>query len=337
MPRPDYLCVDAFLRDAVGARALASAFELGVIDELAQGAPCAPAALAAKARLDGPGGALLLGLLEAAGVTMAGAGGLGLTPAFQAALRYRDLLEAKLDFLALVGGDFLELFTMLLADPAKFQRSARVFELFSYDRALEPTPENLAYTSRWMRFTTALTRHEAPAALDRLDLPRHARMLDVGGNSGEFALQACRRQPALRATVHDLPVVCELGARHVGRDPAGARVEFSRAVRGADALPAGPDLVTFKSMLHDWPDAQALDFLRRAHAALAPGGRLAIFERSAPQGGGFPWGAVPLMLFFRAYRAPADYLPMLAAAGFRDAAVQTVELDMPFMLVTALK
>src|SRR5260221_6456810 len=93
-----YLCVDAFVADVAGARALASAFELGLIDHLFAHQPCAESDLAGRARLDARGLALLLGLLRANRVVERDAAGLRLSLAFTAALRYRDLLEAKLEF-----------------------------------------------------------------------------------------------------------------------------------------------------------------------------------------------------------------------------------------------
>lgn len=56
-----------------------------------------------------------------------------------------------------------------------------------------------------MTITTRLTRHEALVCMKYHDFGQYRRMLDVGGNSGEFALQVCRRHPDLRATVLDLP------------------------------------------------------------------------------------------------------------------------------------
>jgi SAM-dependent methyltransferase len=331
MPRPDFVRVDAFLADAISTRALATAFELGIIDRLV----ASDAAQALPGRVDAAGAALLLGALRASGVLAPGAD-LRLSAAFCEALRYRDLLEAKLAMLDLVGPDFLELFTALIVDPARFQRSARLFELFSYDRAHEPTPENLAHVSRWVRFTSALTRYEAPVLLDAADLSACQHLLDVGGNSGEFAAQACDRHPALRATVLDLPVVCHLGERHVARLPASARIDFVRAGESDTPFPGVPDAIVFKSMLHDWPDAQALGFLRRARAALAPGGRLWILERAAPvEEGAFEWGALPVTLFFRSYRRAGDYRALLDAAGFGTMCFSQVELDMPFHVIEA--
>src|SRR5436305_1534224 len=72
----------------------------------------------------------------------------------------------------------------------------------------------------------ALARYEAPVCLAHYDFGRHRRLLDVGGNSGEFALRLCRRHPALRATVLDLPTVCAIGRQHLRRDPEADRITF---------------------------------------------------------------------------------------------------------------
>lgn len=334
-----YLCVDDFIRDVVGARALASAFGLGLIDQLLQRQPCALAELAERSKLDGRGLRLLLGLLRANRVVDQAEARVSLSADFSAALQYRDLLEAKLDFAGIVAPDFLELFTDLLAEPERFFSTARVFELFSYQRCFEPSPENYANTARWMRITTAMTKYESAVCLNHHNFSAYARMLDVGGNSGEFALQVCRRHPGIRATVYDLPLVCDIGAGHVGAAPEAERIAFIKADAAGGALPQGHDLVTFKSMLHDWPDAEMRQFLAHAHRALNPGGTLLIFERSLLAIGEeqVPYSLIPLLLFFRSYRSKEDYAASLEEAGFRDVRLETIELDMPFMLVSARK
>jgi SAM-dependent methyltransferase len=342
VPECDYLCVDAFMADAVGARALASAFETRVIDDLLRHQPCAAADMAARLRLEPRGLALLLSMLRANDVVVGEAGALRLSEAFASALAYRDLIEAKLQFCRLVAPDFFELFTVLLTAPDAFFERARLFELFSYERCFEPTPENLAMTSRWVEITTALTRYEAPVLLRHHDFSPFRRMLDVGGNSGELALQVCRSNPAIEVTVCDLPLVCDLGAAHVGATPEGGRIAFLKIGPDAAALPGGCDLVTFKSMLHDWPDAHADAFLARAHAALEPGGRLLIFERGAFDpallgAAQLPYSLIPVLLFFRSYRTAGDYTRRLQQAGFHNIRVEPVMLEMPFILITAAK
>jgi len=334
-----YLCVDDFLKDIVGARSLASAFELGLIDHLQQGGVLGSGDFQRLQVRDGRGLTLLLSMLHANGVIKRVDGMAVLTPQFLQALKYRDLLEAKLQFAAMVLPDFMELFTLQLVDPERFFKTARVFALFSYDRSLESNSENYRYTERWMGITTALTKYESVACLQHHDFSDYRQMLDVGGNSGEFALRICKKFAGLRATIYDLPVVCEVGARHVEGEVEAERISFVKADGAVGPLPQGQDLVTFKSMLHDWAEEQVLSWLAYAHRALNPGGTVLIFERSILSLGEsqVPYSHIPLMLFFRSYRSHEFYTDSLAAVGFRDVQCKAIELDMPFMLVTARK
>lgn len=330
----EYLCVDAFMRTLVDARALKTALEVGLVDGLAA-SPTVPAEAFARAE---PGVRFLLDLLRAGGVIEQGAGTVGLTEPFRQALRYRDLLEAKLDFANLIAVDFVDRFTDLVVNPGRFMRESRLLELFDYGRCFEPTEENLQHTRRWMRLTTALTRYEAQTPLALHDFSVHQRMLDIGGNSGEFALWACRVQAGLRATVVDLPVVCEVGREHVAAHPEAGRIEFVPGNALADPLPGGFDLVTFKSILHDWPEEAAARFIERADECLNPGGAVLIFERgpirieASP-----PYSLLPMLLFFRSFRGPEGYVRKLEGMGYREIRVEEVMLETPFFLVMGRK
>jgi hypothetical protein len=331
-----FLAVDDFLRDLVGARALGAALEIGLIDALiAQ--PRDAAELGNALKFDPRGLRLLLDLLTANKVVEQRPDGVALTTAFRDMLAYRDLLEAKLDFANLVAPDVFERFTALLNDPAGFQRQSRIFELFGYQHSVEQTPENYRRTQAWVRFTTALTRYEAQACLRYHDFSQARRMLDIGGNSGEFVLRICRAHPELHAAVFDLPVVCAVGEDHVRGQPEASRITFVRGNALKDPLPAGFDVVSFKSMLHDWPEMETKRFLTRASQTLNPGGTLLIFERAPLEGFATPvsYSLIPMLMFFRSFRAPTFYQEHLEAIGFRNVKVQTVPLEMPFFLVTA--
>lgn len=338
-PARAYLCLDPFIADMVGATALSTAFETGVIDHVAQYPGETIAHLQTVLPLDARGLALLLSMLRENQIIEPSMDALTLTSAFTAAMKFRDLLESKLYFAKLAVPDFLHLLTALLMAPDKFIEHARIFKLFSYQHALASTPDNLERTARWMRLTTVLTTYEAAACLDVHDFSGYRRLLDVGGNSGEFALHLCRAHPALQATVYDMPVVCDIGAAHVSGQPEAARIRYVRRDPLQPALPSGHDLVCFKSMLHDWPDAEMGDFLQRAFNALAPGGTLMIFERGelVIDGAQVGYGQLPLMLFFRSYRRPETYEARLRALGFSAIQTRRVMLDMSFILITAVK
>lgn len=338
-PRPGYLCIEKFIRDAVGARALQSALELGLIDDLLRQSSADFAALAARSRIDPRGLRLLLGMLCANQVIEERDGRFAVSAAFGTALDYRDLLEAKLDFASLVAPDFLGMFSTLLVAPQRFFETSTIFDLFSYERCFEPTPENVMATRRWMHFTTVLTRYEAQACIDHHDFASSRRLLDVGGNSGEFALRICRAHAGVQASVFDLPLVCDIGMEHLRGEPESARIAFVKAGRARDDFPSGFDTVCFKSMLHDWPDREVGQFLENAYRALDPGGTLLIFERGLfdPKSQPIPYSMIPIMLFFRSYRLPDEYLMQLERVGFRDINIRVIQLEMPFLLITAAK
>jgi SAM-dependent methyltransferase len=334
----EYLVVDDFLRDFVPTRALKSALEMGLIDALAE-KPCSLTDLAVRSGGDEAGMRLLTGLLAAAGVVESDDGTVALTERFRTALEYRDLLETKLDFIGFVLLDFIDRFNTLVTDEARFMQEAQLFRLFDYQKSTAATPQNYGWTKVWMRLTTALTRHEAEACLQLYDLGKHHRMLDIGGNSGEFLVRACKAHPGLRGTVMDLPVVCEFGQDHVLAFDERDRISFHPGSALRDPLPEGFDLITFKSMLHDWPEIDAIQFLRRAAAALEPGGTLLIFERGPLDfaDGTPPLALLPILMFARSYRTPELYREILEDLDFTDIEVKSLRLDSPFFLLTASK
>jgi hypothetical protein len=335
----DFLCVDEFLTNMIGAQALKSALALRLIDRLAAKPASTLGELEPFWRGDRRGLRLLLDLLAANQVAEQIGDEIGLTPQFRSALRFRELLEAKLDFANLAAPDLIGLFPWLLVDPDRFMQKARIFNLFDYSRCLEPSPENFEATRRWMRFTTFLTRYEAPVCMRHHDFSRYSRMLDLGGNSGEFVLRICKKHPAIRATVFDLPVVCEIGREHVGREPEASRIDFVKGSALVDPLPPGCDLITFKSILHDWSNDDATRLLTRASEFLGAGGTILIFERAPIEIGTAraPYWMIPMLLFFRNFRSPLFYQERLKELGFEAIEVQTIHLEMPFFLVTATR
>jgi SAM-dependent methyltransferase len=335
----EYLCVDSFIRRVVEARALGTAFELGLIDFLADN----PAALFNDVRnrfkADERGLQLLLDLLKVNRVIRKNGERFDFSPQFRKALKYRDLMEAKLDFANQVTADFTDLFTALISNPEWFFRNARIFDLFSYNRCFEPSPENYKQTSRWMRITTALTRYEAKVCMHHHDFSRYNKMLDIGGNSGEFALQICKKHPGISAAVFDLPLVCDIGSEHLRAEPESSRIAFIKGDALKERLPSGFDLISYKSMLHDWPDKEAGQLIANAARSLPAGGTLLIFERGPIEvaGEAVPYSMIPFLLFFRSYRSPLFYAEVLKDNNFGGIAMEKIYLETPFYLITARK
>ena len=340
MPDYEFLCVNRFLGTELDARAIKTAFELGLLDNLETAGTLSMAELAAAADVEPNIMRLLLDMLEVNDVVARTGDLVTLTPGFKAALRFSDLLEVRIAFADLVWPDIHNLFTQLLTDLSQFMTLSKVFDLFRYDRCMEITPGNLQMTGMWTRFTTCLTKYESAGALDAIDLNSLADFVDLGGNTGEFARQVCTRNPAVKATVVDLPVVCALGRDHIAAstdEATAARITFFPANMLSDPLPAAADLVAFKSVLHDWPDAQAEQLLERAFTLVRPGGRLLIYERAPIEvtGKQIPYVMGPDLVFLHFFRPTDLYLNKLKTLGCISIDYRCIQLDIGFHLIVA--
>jgi ubiquinone/menaquinone biosynthesis C-methylase UbiE len=335
----DYLCVDDFMKNVFDARALATAFEIRLIDFLLQDKHATLESLTEQLGADSRGMRLLIDLLAANRVVENENGKLSFTKEFVHALQFRDLLELKLIIANFAAHDLLDYFSDFVSHPEQFVHNARYFRLFAYNKCFDHSQENYEMTKRWMRVTTTLTKYEAQVCMKYHDFGRYRRILDIGGNSGEFARQVCRRYPGVSATVFDLPLVCDIGLEHIRSEPEADRISFMKGNAVTDPLPEGFDLITFKSMLHDWPEKEAKQFIMKATHSLEPGGTLLIFERGPLEVGEatLSYSIIPILLFFHSFRSPDIYEEHLRDLGFQDIKVRKIILETPFYLVTATK
>ena len=335
----DYLCVDNFMKNLVDAKVLSTAFELGLIDFLIEKKSATFGFLQRELGIEAHGTYILLRLLLTNGVIEELNGNIKLTQQFIHALQYRDLLELKLETTEPAASDLIDLFSDLVKAPQRFMQKSRFLGSFRYDQCYHYTEENYETTKQWMRMTTVLTKYEALVCMKYTDFGQYERMLDIGGNSGEFVLRICKKYPNIQATVFDLPLVCQVGLEHIRSEPEADRISFIKGNALTDVLPTGFNLITFKSMLHDWPENEAKHFIARASQSLVPESTLLIFERGPLEIGSatLPYSMIPALLFFRFFRPPTIYAEHLKNLGYHDIQIQRIELETPFYLVKGRK
>jgi hypothetical protein len=337
----DYLLANNFIDNFSSSQALSAAFDIGLIDLFKVCAYLTIDDITSQLsiRVDSLGLNYLLGMLCSSNIIEREADVISLTDKFSKALVFQDFIQAQIAFANLVANDVVDFLPLLLESSEKFMAKAALFELFDYSRAIESTPENLAFTRRWMNFTTALTRYEAQVCCSHHSFTHYQRIMDIGGNSGEFVLQICKQFPSLEATVIDLPLVCDIGRKHVDQHPEGARINFYKANALVDRLPKGFDLISFKSILHDWPEPAVQQFIRNSLNSLNSGGKLLIYERDVIDCGAdnTPYYLLPMLLFFRSFRSSDFYCELLKSEGLIDIRIQYLQLETPFYLITATK
>lgn len=328
----DYLVVDQFIAGFAEGAALDFALRSGLIDALVGGVESDRWTRDAW---------VVRELLETNRVIERTGSTFVLTEPFLDAMRFRDLLEIKLHLSLLFARDVLADFRLVANRGSVPDLSVTTHYMHLYNWALAaghgPVHPDCA---TWVAYMSVLTKYEAPTALSLYDFGRHRMMLDVGGNSGEFALQACEANTGLRGLVADLPMVIKAGAEQYGTRAAAAGVEYVELNAFTQVWPSGCDLITFKGVLHDWPDAEADTLLRRAYQALEPGGTILIFERDQQdlnQHRPLELGHMTMLMWAWLFTGPDRYIATLNDLGAIELDVTRLELDLPWMLLTARK
>lgn len=192
-------------------------------------------------------------------------------------------------------------------------------------------PQMLALFWDAMHSTSIFTARALAGAYDFGD---RRWLLDVGGGSGAYPIELCRRYPHLRATVYDLPHVCEIAR---GRIATAGMADRIGTVAGdfltEPALPGGCDVVLLSMILHDWDEQTNRRLLAKCHAALPAGGLVVISELLLnPDRTGPPEAALMglnMLVETEAGRnySETEYAGWLTGAGFADP--RTVPFDAP--------
>ena len=133
------------------------------------------------------------------------------------------------------------------------------------------------------RFTRMLYEIHVPLAeelAELLDMNGVDRLMDLGGGSGVVSLALLRRYPRLFVTVVDVENVCAAGREIAQENSLADRITYHAADFVHGELPSGFDM----ALACDTGRYSEAVF-RKVHAALRPGGRLAIANQFAPAEG----------------------------------------------------
>ncbi len=182
----------------------------------------------------------------------------------------------------------------------------------------------------WIEFARAMGPMMVPAAqgvasLVPLDPSRDTRVLDISASHGTYGIAFAQRNPRAHLVALDWEAVLAIAEENAAA--AGLANRFSKIVGDAFTVDLGRDydVVLVPNFLHHFNIADCTRFLRRVHAALRPGGRVAIVEFVPNDDRVTPPAAATFSLVMLGTTPEGDaytfaeYRRMLADAGFRDA------------------
>ena len=331
-PAPVLDLLAAFRR----SKAMFAGVTLGIFDALAAGPKAAPA-LAAELGAHPDALARLLDALVGLRLLVRDPAGYANTPTATAyltqasPLRLTGYLRFTDEVLWKLWGD---LAGAVRAGDAGWQRT------FGWDG---PVFDNIFHTDH-LRREFLMGMHgfgliSSPRVVAAFDLSGYRRLADLGGATGHLAVAACRRYPHLRAVVLDLPDVVPLARELVPATEVADRVKVTAGDFFADPLPAA-DLYALGRVLHDWSEDKIMALLRKAHAALPPGGAVLVAEKLvADDRAGPDWAQMQdlnmLLVTEGKERTLGEYAGLLRAAGFEE--VDGRRTDAPVDAVLAVK
>jgi hypothetical protein len=184
----------------------------------------------------------------------------------------------------------------------------------------------------------ARTYHQATASIGRgagrrfarqVDLSDRRRLLDLGGGSGAYSIEAVLAYPDLSAVVFDLPPVAVVCREFVEAAGVADRVAAVGGDFTADQLPTGCDVAVMASNLPIYDEENIARVVAKAFEALEPGGEMHLVGEMLEDDGVGPldaalWGMQEI-LYGSGGKAHtrAQVIGYFRAAGFAD--VESIE------------
>ena len=124
----------------------------------------------------------------------------------------------------------------------------------------------------------------------QVDLSRRRRIMDIGGGSGAYCINAAKAHPHITGVVLDLPVVCEVATEFIAENGCAAQVTARPCDFTRDPFPTDCDTAIMASNLPMYGRAMIAAVIAKAHDALLPGGQMHLIGEMTNDARTGPWG-----------------------------------------------
>ena len=132
----------------------------------------------------------------------------------------------------------------------------------------------------WLAFDHYYSDHMFPNALPLVFSDRPKRLLDVGANTGRFALACLEHDAEVNVSLLDFPGQLEIARQAIATKNHSARASY-HPIDFLDAsleFPRDQDVIWMSQFLDCFGEDEIVSILERARRALAPNGRIFIVE-----------------------------------------------------------
>jgi hypothetical protein len=176
---------------------------------------------------------------------------------------------------------------------------------------------------RYHRATYSIGMGAGRLFLRQVDLAGRRKIMDIGGGSGAYCINACGKYPSLAAVVLDLPPVVAVAREFIEEAGLSERIEAVACDFNKDAFPTDADVAIMASNLPMYGRDMIAAVVKKTHDALLPGGEMHLIgealnaARTGPADAAL-WGlAQTINASTGLAHSVTDVEGYFAAAGFR--------------------
>jgi ubiquinone/menaquinone biosynthesis C-methylase UbiE len=145
-------------------------------------------------------------------------------------------------------------------------------------RALSELPAGVRKS--WLEFDHFYSDDAFPLVLPILFRDKPKKLVDIGGNTGKFALECTRHDADVQVTIVDLPGQVDLAKKNLASDPRSARVSFHPAdMLDPDVkLPEGADAIWMSQFLDCFSEQEIVSIFRACKRVMGPTTKVFVLE-----------------------------------------------------------
>ncbi|WP_199828263.1 class I SAM-dependent methyltransferase [Vibrio harveyi] len=238
-------------------------------------------------------------------------------------LLYDGMTQANMDFTA----DVCYAAMMHLTDAIKEGKPSGLKELGDWEtiyQGLSTLPEQAKQS--WFKFDHFYSDRSFPLLLKEVFANKPSHIVDIGGNTGKWAMQCCNHDQDVNITIVDLPQQLEVAMANAKENQLSERITPFPAnmLDKAQLLPEHADIWWMSQFLDCFSPIEILNILKKVKAQLREGDTVYILELfwDAQKYAGASYSLNATSLYFtclangnsRFYRSD-DFLEIVEAAG----------------------
>jgi methyltransferase family protein/O-methyltransferase len=168
-----------------------------------------------------------------------------------------------------------------LEEAIKTGKPAGLRELGNWEtiyEGLSQLPPNIQRS--WFAFDHFFSDQSFPIVLPMVYKQGIRKLMDIGGNTGKWAIASTQHDPNVHITIVDLPGQVNMATSRVTELGLADRVSFFpvNLLDVSQPLPKGHDAIWMSQFLDCFSEAEITSIVRRCYDAIEPGGTMFILE-----------------------------------------------------------